>query len=95
MIIQDGMQILVRTEEEWQTLIEVANKEGIKWNGGQPVYKSDRGIGSIFVGSYTPRRLTRELNNFDYRTSSCPNVVEASDLFRNQIISKRIKEGKT
>ena len=93
MLIQDGMQILVRTEEEWRALVEVANKEYIRWSDGSCVRKSENCIGTIFVGSWTSKRLTRARGFNHEHHERCTNIIEASDLFRNQIISRRIKEG--
>ena len=92
MIIQDGMSINIRTKEEWQVFCEVGAKEGIVWDSGTSLaeYSRDFHNHSIQIGYFTPHKATyAELNWTD---DECLNLVEAADLFRNYLISRRLKQ---
>lgn len=92
-MIESGMNIRIRTKEEWEVFVEVGTKEGITWSGGGSLTTSisyyER---SIQVGMWEPNTIT--WCDLNYKCRECPNIVEASDLFRNQLISRKIKEGK-
>lgn len=98
MIIQQGMTIRVRTQEELEILIEVCKKEG-----HQRTHRSYRGstlddllnqgtpcsISCGLYGDKFPKDISRGLINGNYK--GVKTYIEASQLFRNQLISKRLK----
>lgn len=95
MIIKDGMNIKIRTEEERDVFVEVANKEGHKWRGGHTVRAVDIYVPSAISIGYRaddnyPKDISRD--GVEFCGGRATNVVEASQLFRNQLISKRLKE---
>lgn len=92
MIIQYGMNIKIRTEEECDVFIEVANKEGHKWRDGKQVRSVDYPV-AISVGYRNSDRYPNDLSRdrVDYHGGLACNIVEASQLFRNQLISKKLK----
>ena len=98
MIIQSGMNIKIRTEEECDVFVEVATKEGHRWRGGRLAHQLPLTVPqSISVGynkyDIYPNDLSHD--RIDFCGGNATNVVEASDLFRNQLISKRLKGEKS
>lgn len=92
MIIQDKMTINIRTQEELEVFYEVAEKEGYRWRQGKEIRQG--GLAAPYAVSVGYRESDTYPNalscqsigwSFGYAT----NVVEASKLFRNQLISKR------
>ena len=92
-LIKQGMCIQCRTEEELEVFIEVAKAEG--HNSG--VRRSLDGYRGDYPKAFTvglfasyPRDIlnTHIDQEFDDTTN-----IEASQLFRNQIIARRIRNG--
>ena len=98
MIIQSGMNIKIRTKEEAEVFVDIAYKEGHRWRSGLRV--KDIEIippRSISVGYRTDDVYPNDLSqdSIGYCGGNARNIVEASQLFRNQLISKRLKNKET
>ena len=92
MIIQDKMTINIRTDEELEVFCDVAEKEGYLSRGGSNVreafFRSPIAISVGYrEGDVYPTSLSyQSIGNY---VGLATNVVEASQLFRNHLISKR------
>lgn len=97
-ILKKGMSINCRTEEEREIFIEFANKEGHQWAGGGSLVSSYRGRNApcSFQIEYKHRRFPHSVSTsyVDWEGEKITQI-EASELFRNEIISRRIKNGRT
>jgi hypothetical protein len=94
MIIQSGMNIKIRTKEEAEVFIDIAYKEGHRWRNGLRVKDVDIiPPRSISVGYITSDVYPNDLSQdrIGYCGGNARNIVEASQLFRNQLISKQVK----
>ena len=93
MIIQAGMNIKIRTKEERDVFIEVAHKEGHLGRDGTDPARIDNYPLSVSVGYRRDDVYPKDLSwdSVDYSGGLATNIVEASHLFRNQLISKRLK----
>lgn len=101
-IIQKGMSINCRNEEEARVFIEVATAEGHKFAGRGALniipmqHYLLRGGVALHVG-YEADKTKREFPNdismseTDWDGHGTLTLVEASDLFRNHLISRRAK----
>ena len=95
MIIKDGMNIKIRTYQEREIFADVATKEGHKWRDGMRVRDGYISIpSSISVGHNESDKYPNDLSidSVSYCGGGARNVIEASELFRNQLISKMLKE---
>lgn len=95
MIIQSGMNIKIRTEEERDAFIEVARREGHVFRTGTEISISTINCPAAISVGYRdsdvyPKDLSQD--NISFHGGLATNVVEASQLFRNQLISKRLKK---
>lgn len=90
MIIQKNTTINIRTPEEWNAFTKIGHAEMIKWAmyDGK-LYERAATIGGVYINSDF-KALT---SPFDYKNDDSTKIVEASDLFRNHIISMRLKGG--
>ena len=97
MIIQNRMSIYCRTEDELQVFLEVATKEGWKYCDGSALKSRQRSapvrfnaglFGEIYPNAFTYGRVDSP------RSDNGIIEVEASSLFRNQLIARRIKHDK-
>ena len=92
MIIQYGMTINIRTQEELEMFYDVAEKEGYKWRYGKELRRADIcAPRAISVGYRSDDRYPMALSHqpIAYPCGEATDIVEASQLFRNQLISKR------
>ena len=89
MILQQGLSVNIRTKEECDAFIEVGTKEGLTWYGGGKLNYSNMVGNSIQIGMFNTRQITR--CHLNYTSKECPTLVEASELLRNYIISRRLK----
>lgn len=89
MILKDGLSVNIRTQEECNAFIEVGIKEGLIWYGGSKLNYSNIVGNSIQIGMFNTRQITR--CHLNYTSKECPNLVEASELLHNHIISRRLK----
>lgn len=98
-LIKTGMSIQCRTEEEIAVFKEVATAEGHKFRGGNDLFSihNDGRKKSFQIGfddAQFPCDVTVGLIDKDYSKWGIDIVVvEASDLFRNYIIARRVKNG--
>lgn len=91
-LIQPYMAVKCRTPEEVEIFIETAKAEGHK----EPRFHDKNKV--VFVTNYTssftyPDDIghTSDIDYVDGHPNSTKIIVEAADLFRNQLISRRIK----
>ena len=90
-ILRDGMSIQCRTKEERDIFFEVAAKEGYLWNGcGHLDPELARVKSSFQLGYINKHRVTHGTLDSQYGTLV---NIEASQLFRNLLISRRAKNG--
>lgn len=84
------MTINIRTPEEWNAFTKIGHAECIKWEmyDGK-LYERPMAIGGVYITN-NHRALT---SPFNYTNDDNTKVVEASDFFRNHIISMRLKGG--
>ena len=92
-ILRDGMSIQCRTKEEYDIFFEVAAKEGYLWNGCGHLDPKIAIVKSSFqLGYSNAHRVTH--GTLDRQYGTLVNI-EASQLFRNLLISRRAKNGTT
>lgn len=91
-IIQQGMCIQCRTEEELETFIEIATVEGHGSPYHKNLYEYSGDYPKAFTVGYAGTKYPKDILNarIDDKFNSMTNV-EASVLFRNHIISRRAK----
>lgn len=99
-VLKKGMSINCRTEEEREVFLEFAHKEGHRWTGGDTVfeYKGTPAPCSIQIeydGRVFPKSMSHAEVGWKGLRKDKIIQVEASELFRNQLISRRIKDGRT
>lgn len=96
MIIKDNMAVICRTREEQEIYMEIASKEG--WRdilGGNIEIKPNLPMNyatGYYSDHYYPNGVSH--GKADKKYPSHLTVVEASDLFRNQLIARRVKHEK-
>lgn len=107
-LIKSGMSINCRNKEEIAIFREIAIAEGHLWVSGRNLCElfDDAKAGSFQIG-YEENQFPRDVTfynkdddegdcfNFvgEYEYADTMTVIEASDLFRNHIISRRLKHG--
>ena len=97
MIIKENMAVKCRTKEEAEIYIEIASKEGWRTYSGAPIH-INAPLPLNFSTCYNqedesyPNAIT--CGTADKKYPSHLTVVEASDLFRNQLIARRIRREK-
>ena len=93
--LKRGINIRCRNKDEIEVFKEVAYEEGHCWSSGSNIFKNmGEGEGACFqvgcgLNSY-PNDITFS-PNADYNLGSNVINIEASDLFRNHLISRRAK----
>ena len=92
MIIKDKMAVICRTKEEQEVYVEIATKEGWKSSSGQTI-RANKALPMNYATGYFnesyPNAITNGSASQDF--PSHLTIVEASDLFHNQLISRRRK----
>lgn len=95
--IQQKMSIQCRTEEEVAVFRDIATAEGHLWSGGASLLVKEycRAPMSFQVGYFGDNEYPKDVTyssdvNF---TDDRLTPIEASQLFRNILISRRIKNG--
>lgn len=95
MIINNNMAIICRTQEELEIYVEIATKEGWKSCTGSAL-KANKSLPMNYATGYYnekyPNAITYGAVKQDFPAHL--TVVEASSLFRNQLIARRIKHEK-
>ena len=94
MIIQQGMNIKIRTREELEIFVEIANKEEHRLRDGSKMTRDNVHYpAAISVGYRSSDKYPNDISrdSIGFCGGLATNVVEASQLFRNQLISKRLK----
>lgn len=95
-VLKKGMSVNCRTEEEVQVFKEFAHKEGHRWAGGKKLESMYNNAPQSFQIEYDyrkfPNSVSKSYVDFDGEGITVTQV-EASELFRNQLISRRIKNG--
>ena len=96
-LIQPYMAVKCRTPEEVAIFEEIARAEGHKDSSGYEIEKS----GSrrrVYVTNYFDYHMspndvahTEDVDYVDRHPGQCKIIVEAKDLFHNQLISRRKK----
>ena len=94
-ILKKGMSIKCRSREEIEVFKQVAAAEGHFWSSGDPLsqtHESHRGNNLSFQVGYGDRYFPDDISvaSIDFGNGNTVSV-EASDLFRNQLISRRVK----
>lgn len=96
-LIQPYMAVKCRTSEEVAIFEEVARAEGHKFSSGSEIY-SCKNKRKLFVVNYRHNHIfpndvaiAEDPDYIDHYPGNCKIVVEAKDLFRNKLISRRIK----
>ena len=98
-VLKKGMSVNCRTEDEEQVFREFADKEGHRWVSDESLLKcricSAPCSFQIEYDAYSifPKSIT--WSEIDYDSRNIVTQIEASELFRNQLISRRIKYGNT
>lgn len=97
-LIQPRMAVKCRTPEEVRMYEEVARKEGHLNSYGRQIDFSGK-IKRLYVTNYTcniqfPEDVqhTDDINYADRYPSNITTIVEAKDLFKNLLISRRLKK---
>lgn len=97
MIIKENMAVKCRTKEEAEIYIEIASKEGWRTCLGQSI-RADMHLPFNFSTCYNPEEESYPnavtCGMADKKYPSHLTVVEASDLFRNQLIARRMRREK-
>ena len=96
-IIQPFMAVKCRTADEVAIFEETARAEGHKFSSGSEIYAS-KSKRKLFVVNYCNSHgfpedvaITDNPDYVDHYPGNCKIIVEAADLFRNKLISRRIK----
>ena len=94
-VLKKGMSVNCRTEEEEQVFREFATKEGHRWcGGGQSLLEhAVCHAPCSFQIEYGDRNFPDSISRANVGFNDNVTQVEASELFRNQLISRRIKNG--
>ena len=99
-LIKKGMSINCRTKEELEVFEKIAVAEGHRWSSGKAFSTKGRGVPISFqIGYFTncqyPRDITYAFNDMNFTgegfLANTMTVIEASELFRNHLISRRAK----
>ena len=91
MIIKANMTINIRTQEEWDVFTKIGHAEGIRWFFEPHIALYERRYNAFGVHiDYEHKALT---SHFNYKENADTVIVEASDIFHNQLISMRLKGG--
>lgn len=98
-LIQQGTSIKCRTREEIEVFKEIATAEGHLWANGDRLSHNHEGDVSelSFQVGYGGRSFPRDISKsrLNWNEGSTLTVVEAADLFRNQLISMKIRRTKS
>lgn len=97
-LIKQGTSINCRNQEELEIFSEVASAEGHLWLSGRSLkergYSAPISFQVGYAGNQFPNDITY-CNNMNFTGHEgydhTMTVVEASDLFRNHLISRRVK----
>jgi hypothetical protein len=91
-ILKDNMSIQCRTQDEVDVFFETAKRENWLWNGGYNMEQKSchHAPISFQLGFHIKSRVTYGTIDEQYGTLA---MVEASQLFRNLLISRRAKHG--
>lgn len=95
-VLKKGMSINCRTEEEKQIFLEFAHKEGHRWAMGTSLMERDIATAPCsFQIEYGWRKFPDSISksHTDFHDKCTP--IEASVFFHNQLIARRIKNGRT
>lgn len=94
--LKNGISVQCRTQEEADVFFEVAQKEHWLWNGSDDMANRGQTVPISFqLGYHKKGRVTWGSVYNNYSTSIYGEFVnvEASQLFRNLLISRRAKHG--
>ena len=94
-VLKKGMSINCRTEDEEQVFREFASNEGHMWSGGSSLLidKSCHAPCSFQIEYDKYIKYPNSITYANVGFNDNVTQVEASELFRNQLISRRIKNG--
>ena len=95
MIIKHGMTINIRSKEELEVFLKIAEQEGYKWRNGREIQRHDLDSPRAISVGYQKRDVYP--NSLSHQSIESPcglatNIVEASRLFHNQLISKQLNK---
>lgn len=94
--LRPKLNVLCRTEEEEQIYREVATKEGFVWSGNKTLLERKHvSAPCAFQIDYFHDGYVTYTNTIDYKMPENFTTIEASVLFHNELISRRIKNGRT
>lgn len=95
--LKNKLNVVCRTAEEEQIYREIADREGYKWEGGESLLEKryyEEIPTSFQIGYWNSNEITY-CNDLEYRMPEDFTTVEASVLFHNELISRRIQHGRT
>ena len=94
--LRPKLNVICRTAEEEQIYREVATKEGFYWHGGKSLLQTRHGSApcSFQIDYFHDKHVTYS-NDANYQMPQNFTTIEASVLFRNELISRRVKNGRT
>lgn len=92
MIIKNKMAVICRTKEEQEVYVEIATREGWKSVGARALH-TNHTLPMNYATGYFDEKYPNAITNgsANQRFPEDLTVVEASDLFHNQLISRRRK----
>jgi hypothetical protein len=92
-MLHKGMAVICRTEDELKVLANMVNKTDYKWVDGKLFSANNRTHAPVrisFNSTNTGNHCITKCDDLGYPLNTgITEVVEASDLFKNQLISLR------
>ena len=96
--LRGKLNVKCRTKEEEYIYRKIATKEGFTWSCGDNLLEKSKGASapcSFQIGYFDNENCVTYSNNIDYEMPADFTTVEASVLFHNELVSRRIKDGRT
>lgn len=91
-MLHKGMAVIVRNKEEAKVFDEAVYKKGYRYRGGQVFKCQDWYPTRYSINTEASHNCMSKCDDLDYELNrGIEKVVEASDLFRNQLISMKRK----
>lgn len=91
-ILKNGMSIQCRTQEEYDIFFEIGQKEGWTWPNGRHLRPQGMVPVSFQLGYGSHNKDHVTYGSIGVQYGALQNI-EASQLFRNLLISRRAKHG--
>lgn len=94
--LRKKMNVICRTAREEQIYREIATREGFTWRGGKTLLEQRNVVAPCaFQIDYFGDGYVTYVKELEYKMPENFTTVEASDLFHNELIARRIKYGDT